>query len=89
MRDKCIQEGVEYSTNFLVSEKDASILEGRLLTLVELLGLPTEQSEALKSEIRQRLWAGCFVNRNTTTIYAHNVPEVREFISKLKPEVKE
>ncbi|MCP6727300.1 MAG: hypothetical protein KJI69_04690, partial [Patescibacteria group bacterium] len=61
MKNIHVEEGVEYHTHFLVSEKDASNLEGKLLTLVELLGLPYEQSEALKSEVRQRLWAGCFV----------------------------
>lgn len=84
-----IKNKVEYHTHFLVSERDATKLEGRLLTLVELLGLPKEQSEAMKSEVRQKIWGGCFVNRDTETIYDHNMPEMRDFIKGLKPKEKE
>ena len=80
-----IENGTEYHTHFLVSEKDASRLEGQLLTLVELLGLDDKnQEEAFKSEIRQRIWGGCFVNRNTETIYGNEMPEVRELMKKLE-----
>jgi len=79
-----VEDGVEYHTAFLVSEKDASYLEGKLLTLVELLGLGKEQTEALKSEIRQRIWGGCFINRNTKTIYADEMPEIVDHIKNLE-----
>lgn len=80
-----IQDGVEYHTHFLVSERDASNLEGQLLTLVELVGLKDKiQEEALKSEIRQKIWGGCFVNRNTETIYGEEMPEVRKLCKELE-----
>lgn len=80
-----IKDNVEYHTHFLVSEKDASRLEGQLLTLIELLGLEDKkQEQALKSEIRQKIWSGCFVNRSTTTIYGEEMFVVRKFIRELE-----
>lgn len=82
-----IKDGIEYHTHFLVSEKDASRLEGQLLTLVELLGLKDKyQEEALKSEIRQKIWGSCFVNKNTTTIFGEEMPKMRDFITELQKE---
>jgi hypothetical protein len=68
-----IENGTEYRPSSLVPERDFSKLEGDLLTLAELLGLPREQSEALKSQIRQRIWGG-FAMRYPI-IPADKVPE--------------
>ena len=48
--------GVEYHDSYLIASRNISFIEGNLLTTIELLGLPREQSEALKSQIRQIVW---------------------------------
>ena len=78
-----IENGIEYNTSFLVSEKSIAVLEGKLLTLVEILGLTKEQSEALKSEIRQRVWAP-FNNPRMDVILEDEMPRVRALIKELE-----
>jgi len=56
-----VRDGVEYSESYLIAERCIRIMEGRLLTLVELLGLPEQQSEAMKSEVRNLIWGGGFL----------------------------
>ena len=51
-----VKDGVEYHYGYFISSKNISAIEGKLLTTVELLGLPKDQSEALKSQVRQIIW---------------------------------
>lgn len=55
------RDGVDYCESYLIPEKGIRIMEGRLLTLVELLGLPEQQSEAMKSEVRNLIWGSGFL----------------------------
>lgn len=56
-----VRDGVEYCESYLIPEKGVRAMEGRLLTLVELLGLPEQQSEAMKSEVRNLIWGSGFL----------------------------
>ena len=56
-----IVNGVEYHDGYFIAERNISIIEGKLLTVAELLGLGEKQSEALKSEIRSILWGRGFM----------------------------
>ena len=51
-----IVNGTEYHEGYFIDNRKFSNIEGKLLTTAELLGLPKQQSEALKSEIRNILW---------------------------------
>lgn len=51
-----IVNGTEYHEGYFINNRKLSVIEGKLLTTAELLGLPEQQSEALKSEIRNIIW---------------------------------
>ena len=54
------------NTPFIIRNWQFSDLEGRLLTLLESLGLPDKQEDAVKSLIRQAVWRSpMFENRIT------------------------
>lgn len=57
-----IKDGVEYHEGYYIAGRNLSSIEGKLLTVAELLGLPEKQSEALKSEIRQIIWGRGFLS---------------------------
>jgi hypothetical protein len=78
-----IVNGTEYHDGYFVSSRKLSVMEGKLLTTVELLGLPDQQSEALKSEMRQILW-GRGVMAYGIYLEAEEIAEVAE--SKHNPE---
>ena len=56
MEDEIVVNGTEYHEGYFINSRKYRNIEGKLLTTVELLGLPEIQSEALKSEIRNILW---------------------------------
>jgi len=58
---KTIQNGFEYQDGYYIPANKIGVIEGNLLTTVELLGLPKEQSEALKSQVRQIIWGRGFM----------------------------
>lgn len=66
LKETKVIDGVEYHNGYYIAERNIGIIEGRLLTLAELLGLPTEQKEALKAEIRQIIWGRGFLSYGTT-----------------------
>jgi len=78
--DTHVENGIEYHDSFFIDSKYVSILEGKMLTTVELLGLPTEQSEALKSTIRQHIWGGTML-KHGRFVESKKVPEVKRLIS--------
>jgi hypothetical protein len=45
-----------WGEGYIIEQGETSRLEGRLLTLLESLGLPEKQEEAIKSLVRQELW---------------------------------
>lgn len=57
-----IKDGVEFHEGYYIASRNLSSIEGKLLTVAELLGLPEKQSEALKSEIRQIIWGRGFLS---------------------------
>lgn len=82
-----IEDGVEYGDSYLISEKAFQILEGRMLTLVELLGLLETQSEALKSEIRQNIWGRTVVKFGQNSgnyVPAEKMPEIIQKIKEVQ-----
>lgn len=80
-----IENGVEYYDNYVISTKYISEFEGKVLTLVELLGLPKEQSEAFKSELRQKIWGGTFL-KHGRMILAEEMPDFLNFYRKIDEE---
>lgn len=83
MSEVHIEDGVEYGDSYLISAKIISVMEGQMLTLVELLGLPEEQSEAMKSELRQRIWGGTFL-KHGHYVWCKNVPKVLKKIKEVQ-----
>lgn len=57
-----IKDGVEFHDGYYIAEKNISAMEGKLLTVADLLGLPEQQGEALKSQIRQIIWGRGFLS---------------------------
>ena len=45
-----------WGPGYVIEQGETSRLEGRLLTLIEAIGMPDKQEEALKGLIRQELW---------------------------------
>lgn len=87
MSDTHIVDGVEYHSAYLISSKHLQIMEGKLLTLVELLGLGATQEEAFKSELRQRIWGGTAL-KHGTLIFAHEMPALLCHISDIEEKRK-
>jgi len=83
MKKLYIEDGVEYSDCYLLSARVISIMEGQMLTLVELMGLPNEQSEAMKSEVRRTIWGGT-VLKHGDFVFCDNVPEVKRKIKEVQ-----
>lgn len=77
MSQTVIRNGVEYHDGYFIASRNISIMEGKLLTLVELLGLPPEQSEAMKSEVRNKLWGSGFMSHGIN-ISAEEIADFRE-----------
>jgi hypothetical protein len=48
--------GAAWPGGYFIEDDEVRRLEGRLLTIVEAVGLPTKQEEALKGLVRQEVW---------------------------------
>ena len=77
MNDEVIVNGTEYREGYFINSRKIGNIEGKLLTTVELLGLPEQQNEALKSEMRSILW-GRGVLAYGIHIEAHEIAELAE-----------
>lgn len=47
-----------FGQGYVLEERAPNILVGRLLTLIEAIGLPESQEKSLKSLIQQEIWEG-------------------------------
>ena len=73
----------EMVCQYLVQNFDIKRIEGKLLALVESLGVPTSQESAIKSLVRQFLWEP-FNDPNTPIAWEADYHEVWEFFEKLR-----
>ena len=57
MSKKPDSSGVGWGHGYLINEHATGNVEGRIFTLMEALGLPNRQEEALKVLVRQAIWS--------------------------------
>lgn len=66
-----LAEGVGYGAGKILQDHRFQYLEGRLLTIIETIGLSQSQETALKSLIRNEVWDtyqnGCYINSDEHT----------------------
>lgn len=58
---------IEYHSGQILAEKDFAIMEGNIMAIIECIGVPNKQEEAIKSQIRQCIYRPL---RHTTSISA-------------------
>lgn len=51
-----IKDGIEYHAGWVYSHKTFDAILGNQMSIIEAIGLPNKQEEAIKSQIRQALF---------------------------------
>lgn len=75
------ENGIEYHDSFLISEKHISQMEGKILTLIDLVGIDEKRASVLKKEIQQKIWGATFLH-HAYPIQAEQVPDIwRKYIA--------
>jgi hypothetical protein len=75
----------EMRCQYVVPNDRIKTIEGKLLALVESLGLPATQETAVKSLVRQFLWEP-FNDHNTPIVWEDQYYELHQFLEKLRTE---
>lgn len=74
-----------YGHGFVIGDQAPNYIIGRLLTLIEALGLKEKQEESLKSLVRQEVWAQ-FAENNFGCVYIN--PSMHDEIRKVTKEIE-
>lgn len=77
-------EEVSWGEALSLTYDNLAYLEGELLTLIEILGLPDKQEEALKSKFRKTYWGRLERNAYHITPDEHNVIRKRDMLALMK-----
>jgi len=70
---------------YVVQNHDINQIEGKLLALVESIGMPQGQESAVKSLVRQFLWEP-FNDPTTPIVWEDQYYELHKFLEKLREE---
>ena len=72
MSKKRIEDEVGYGNAYVFGEWVPSHIEGKILTLIETIGLPEKQEDAIKSLARNIVWDDLMRNTQYITADQHN-----------------
>lgn len=72
MSKKRVEDVVGYGNGYVFGEWVPSHIEGKLLTLVETIGLPERQEDAIKSLVRNIVWDDLMRHVQYITAEQHN-----------------
>ena len=75
----------EMICQYAVQNHDIKRIEGKLLALVESIGMSSGQESAVKSLVRQFLWEP-FNDPNTPIVWEDQYYELHQFLEKLREE---
>lgn len=53
------EQPLQLSGGYVIQQESISALQGRLLTLIEAIGLPEGQEKAVKDLVKNELWKLC------------------------------